>query len=136
MSEDVSKNVAHAKPLRSSCVYKQSWMIEPSLAEGGTDVKGEVVLAVSQPRERSIIGALTQVEKAMLEKHVGLNPKRILNRSEVAGFVKDLNNAKWRRVKKYVCVVLRPKLRKAHDSNSATGSSTGRCIEATLCAPK
>ena len=58
MSEDVSKNVAHAKPLRSSCVYKQSWMIEPSLAEGGTDVKGEVVLAVSQPRERSIIGAL------------------------------------------------------------------------------
>ena len=77
---------------------------------------------------RGNIRPLTQTEKQVLENLVALKPNRILDRSEVASLIEDVDDRKWKRIKKHVCVAVRPKFRIAQSDNSQTASSGSRCI--------
>ena len=65
---------------------------------------------------------LTEAQKQVLENLVGLNPNRILDRSEVASLIEDVDDRKWRQIKKHVCITVRPKFRNAQNDKSQKAS--------------
>ena len=85
--------------------------------------------SVEKPRAmlRGNTRPLTEAEKQVLGSNVGLNPNRILDRSEVASLIEDVDGRKRKKIKKQACVTVRPKARNAQNGNSQTALSGSRC---------
>ena len=85
--------------------------------------------SVEKPRAmlRGNTRPLTEAEKQVLGSNVGLNPSRILDRSEVASLIEDVDGRKRKKMKKQACVTVRPKSRNTQNGNSQTALSESRC---------